>query len=249
MYIIFIRHHIEVVIHQPTGIVYLACSTPTSRTHWTPAVLRLNASGASRDDYVATYDPKTSRVTRLKPANFDSPRGLSLHGMDVVPSSVDSSELFVYLVNHRAPTGGQLAKEVGADSVVEIFKTKVGSSTLTHVKTVEDSVISTPNDVIGYGNGKSFYVTNDHGVNKIGLVSLSTYKYLCIFISSRSENLTYLVVNLLLSDIVILIMVVNMQLPGCMAITGLPRLQTILYMLVMLGQVALHSLNVKTTTL
>ncbi|PFH49773.1 hypothetical protein AMATHDRAFT_4627 [Amanita thiersii Skay4041] len=159
----------KLVIHQPTGVVYLACSNQASRTFWVPAVGRLNETAASRDDYVATYDPKTSRITRLKLQNFNSKRGLSLHGMDVVPSSSNPEHLYVYLVNHRAPSGGQAAKLVGADSVMEIFETQVGSSVLTHLKTVEDPTIITPNDVIGYGDGKTFYVTNDHG-EKTGLL-------------------------------------------------------------------------------
>jgi len=40
----------------------------------------------------------------------------------------------------------------------------LGSTSMHHVKTVADSgVIVTPNSVIGSPDGKSFYVTNDHG--------------------------------------------------------------------------------------
>lgn len=131
---------------------------------------RLNSSGRSEDDYVATYDPKTSRITRLTVTKYASARGLSLHGMDVVPSLSKPSELFVYLVNHRKPLGGKNAAEVGADSSIEIFKTSVGTKVLTHVKTVEDPVILTPNDVVGSPDGKSFHFTNDRGA-KTGLVS------------------------------------------------------------------------------
>lgn len=92
--------------------------------------------------------------------------------MDVVPSAADPDRLFVYLINHRAPPNGQSAKLVGADSVVEIFETRVSSSILTHIKTVEDPAIITPNDVIGFDDGKSFYVTNDHG-EKLGFVRTS----------------------------------------------------------------------------
>jgi len=159
----------KIVLHQQTGIIYLACSTPSSRVHWTPAVGRLNSTGASRSDFIATYDPETSRITHLKTAGFPSSRGLSLHGMDVIPSSTNSSELFVYLVNHREPLGEQPASLVGADSAIEIFKTTVGSGTLTHVRTVEDPVIITPNDLVGSPDGKSFHFTNDHGT-KTGLI-------------------------------------------------------------------------------
>ena len=160
----------ELILHQPTGLIYLACSTPSSRVHWTPAVSRLNATGASRDDYVAIYDPKSSAVTRLEVAGFSSTRGLSLHGMDVVPSSTNPSDLFIYLVNHRAPLGDALAQDVGADSVIEIFKTTVGGKTLTYLKTIESPVIITPNDIVGSPDGDSFYFTNDHG-EKVGFVS------------------------------------------------------------------------------
>lgn len=150
----------------------MACSTLASRFQWTPANDRLNETGGSRDDYVAVYHPDSSKVTRLELVNFKSDRGLSLHGMDVVPSSADPNRLFVYLVNHRAPPNGQSAKLVGADSVIEIFETRVGSNTLTHITTVEHSTIITPNDLIGFDDGKSFYVTNDRS-QKIGFVCAS----------------------------------------------------------------------------
>jgi hypothetical protein len=123
----------------------------------------LNATGRSDNDYVATYNPATSEIKHLKVHNYRSPRGLSLHGMDVVPSSSDPTQLYVYLVNHRKPIGGKDAEEVGADSSIEIFKTTVGSETLTHITTVEDQVIITPNDLVGSPDGKSFYFTNDFG--------------------------------------------------------------------------------------
>lgn len=139
--------------------------------HWTPALGYLNNTGASHNDYVASYDPRTSHITRFNIANFKIDRGLSLHGMDIVPSSSNPSDLFVYLVNHRAPLGNLLAQDVGADSVIEIFKTTVGGDTLTYVTTVDDPVIFTPNDIVGSPDGKSFYFTNDHG-EKVGLVRL-----------------------------------------------------------------------------
>jgi arylesterase/paraoxonase len=164
----------KIVQVQPSGILYLACSKPSSRTHWTPAVGRLNETGASFDDYVATYDPKSRTVTKLSVRGFSSTRGLSLHGMDVVPSASDPDMLFVYLVNHRAPMrNGKAvpAKDVGADSVIEIFKTTLGGKEMTHVKTVENDIIITPNDVIGEPDGKSFYFTNDRD-RKVGHVSI-----------------------------------------------------------------------------
>lgn len=91
--------------------------------------------------------------------------------MDVVPSTTNPKELFVYLVNHQ-PFVGQDATKSGANSTIEIFRTKVGGSAMTHLHTVHSpSVIISPNDIVGLPDGKSFYFTNDAGA-KTGLVSL-----------------------------------------------------------------------------
>ncbi|KII92103.1 hypothetical protein PLICRDRAFT_36894 [Plicaturopsis crispa FD-325 SS-3] len=148
----------KIVLHQPTGILYLACSTPASRSAWTPSVDRLNASGRSTTDYIATYDPSTRTITHL---DFPPlPRGLSVHGMDVVPSSSDPETLFIYAINHRVPLHG----EPGADSAVEVFETRVGAADAKHIATVEDAgAIITPNDVVGHPDGRSFHFTNEYG--------------------------------------------------------------------------------------
>jgi arylesterase/paraoxonase len=162
-------YNAELVLHQPSGLVYLACSTPHSRSHWTPALDRLNASGRSEFDYVATYDPRTDAINQLSFSGPLSPGGISLHGMDVVPSSDDSSLLYVYLVNHRKPISAD-ARTIGADSVIEVFKTRIGSSTLEHLRTFQDpAVVITPNDVVGSPDGKSVHFTNDHRL-KTGFV-------------------------------------------------------------------------------
>ena len=160
----------EIVLHQPSGILYLACAnTPSSRAQWLPAMNRLNATGQSSSDYIATYDPITSEVSRLDITNMPN-RGLSVHGMDVVPSSVKPDELFLYVVNHRRPVGGNDARMTGADSSIEVFTTLVGSRKMEHYATIEDPLIITPNDVVGSSDGKSFHFTNDHGT-KVGAVS------------------------------------------------------------------------------
>ncbi|KAJ7783019.1 hypothetical protein B0H16DRAFT_475849 [Mycena metata] len=148
----------KIVLHAPTGVLYAACaSSPASRAHWTPATNQLNASGPG-GDYLATYDPLTSIVARLEPP-FP---GLSVHGMDVVPSASNPSELFIYAVNHRKPEDPHIAPVTGADSTIEIFKTTVGSTTLKHLRTLRDPVIITPNDIVGSSDGDSFFFTNDH---------------------------------------------------------------------------------------
>jgi hypothetical protein len=157
------------VLHQPTGILFLACSSPERRARWTPAANQLNSTSLQHD-YVATYDPSTSFVTRLTVSDYPTAsRGLALHGMDVIPSVNNPFELYVYLVNHRPPLDAP-AHRVGADSVIEVFKTTLGSATMTHVRTFDDpAVVVTPNDVVGSSDGKGVFFTNDR-VARVGLV-------------------------------------------------------------------------------
>lgn len=160
----------EIVLHQPSGIIYLACSTLQDRVQWMPAVNKLNASGMSGNDHVATYDPQTNVIKRLTLSGFSSPGGLSLHGMDVVASEHDPSVLYVYLVNHRKPVSGDPQK-IGADSVIEVFQTQIGDNELTYIRTFEDpTVIITPNDVVGSPDGKSVFFTNDNARKSGALV-------------------------------------------------------------------------------
>ena len=159
------------VLHSQSGLLFLACSSPAKRRHWVPALTVLEEDETVFHDYIATYDVITGTVTRLTFQGFPTSQGYSSHGMDVVPSASNPEELYVYAINHRKPVHG-LGKEVGANSVVEIFRTTLGRNTLTHVRTVEDPVIDTPNDIVGSPDGKSFYFTNDHGT-KVGFVSIS----------------------------------------------------------------------------
>ncbi|KAF9244912.1 hypothetical protein BU15DRAFT_85756 [Melanogaster broomeanus] len=207
----------KVVLHQPTGLVYLACSTLHSRSQWTPVLDRLNAAGMSETDYVATYDPKTDAINRLQFSGLPSRGPISLHGMDVVASSEDPSILYVYLVNHRKPETGD-PRKVGADSVIELFKTQIGSNTLEHVRAFQDlSVVVTPNDVVGSPDGKSCHFTNDHG-QKTGLPSDASvgfcdvdegckFAYTGLHASNgivKGLNDTFYVVDCLLGDITVL---------------------------------------------
>jgi hypothetical protein len=138
---------------------------------------------------VATYDPRTSEISRLEAMNMPS-RGFSSHGMDVVPSSSNPNELFLYLINHRTPVDGRDARVVGADSSIEVFKTVVGSHKMVHHATFEDPLIMTPNDIVGSPDGKSFHITNDHGT-KTGAVSNGIMCHCSFFhVSNRPEYFT-----------------------------------------------------------
>lgn len=161
---------IEIILHQPTGVLYLACSEPESRQHWLPCFGNLDSEKRSLSDYVATYDPSTNEVRRLTPVGFNSPRGLNNHGMDVVVSSSNPNELFIYLVNHRPSLVGD-ATPLGSDESVEVFKTTVGGNDMTHVHTFEDpAIMFSLNDVVGSADGTSVYFTNEAEV--VSLVSI-----------------------------------------------------------------------------
>ncbi|PAV18920.1 serum paraoxonase arylesterase [Pyrrhoderma noxium] len=161
----------KILLHEPSGLLYMACSTQESRVHWLPTSDRLNATGKSSVDYVSVFDPSSGKVTRLTTEGFKFPRGLSFHGMDIAPSTDPSRphDIFLYLVNHRAPLGDADAAVVGADSVIEVFKTRPGGEDIHYVATFKDPVISTPNDIAATGEeDKGFYFTNDHGMIKTG---------------------------------------------------------------------------------
>ncbi|KAI4519243.1 calcium-dependent phosphotriesterase [Schizophyllum commune Loenen D] len=156
----------KIIVHEPTGLVYAACSTIADRKAWLPALNYYNASARSGNDYIALYDPTTDSFIKLEVVGLDDPRGLSLHGMDVVPSSEDPETLWVYLVNHRPPVeSAESPSESIAhseDPSIEIFTTRAGSNELRHVRTVADPVVlHSPNDVAGSPDGKEFWFTND----------------------------------------------------------------------------------------
>lgn len=144
-------------------------------------------TGKSSADYVATFDPSTSKVTKLQLKNFKYSRGLSVHGMDVVQSTERNTETLIYLVNHRHPLPPAKAEDVGADSVIEIFTQTAGSNEMRHIATYKDPVIATPNDILAVGDDASFYFTNDHGFEKTGFVRLS-YRLLDSLVIKRTAG-------------------------------------------------------------
>lgn len=152
------------MLHTPSGLVYLACATPQGRWAYFPYFLHFTRGPTLPQDYISVYDPSSNKVQRLTFANTYEGFEFHSHGMDVVSSKSDPNVLFVYVVNHRPQSGENAGKEkeLGADSVIELFKTTVGGDTLTHVKTFWDpSVITTPNDISGSPEGDSFFFTND----------------------------------------------------------------------------------------
>jgi hypothetical protein len=149
--------------------------------------------------------------------------------MDVVPSSSNPSELFIYLVNHRIPLEGDPAK-IGADSSIEVFKTTVGRSTMTHVRTFEDpNFIVTPNDVVGSADGKSVFATNDRG-HKVGIVSSFVHAVAHVFLTvGRCVGWKFWVGQAPLSCTVTLAEAANLPLARCMETMALPKQGTTIH--------------------
>jgi len=157
----------KLVLYQPTGVVYMSCSFPVKRRQWTPALDRLDPDGYG-SDYIAQYDPVKKQVIRMKFAGLE-PNRLSALGFDVQTNPKNASETFFYIVHHRVPDRRKgHPRHIGAESVIQVFKgTSImdvkGSSRLTFVKEYASDLMTTPNDVVGSPDGKSFWWTNDHG--------------------------------------------------------------------------------------
>ncbi|KAF8608963.1 hypothetical protein BDV93DRAFT_541341, partial [Ceratobasidium sp. AG-I] len=164
----------KISVH-PSGLIYLACAgSIESRITWMPTLDALNATALrSRQfhDHLVTYDVPTGRITKLALEGFTEPRGLNLHGMGVVVDEKDPNMLWIYLVNHRPPVDTSVhAEKIGANSVVEVFKTRLGADHVEWVQTVEDAkVMVTPNDIVGGANGQEVWFTNDNSV-KTGIM-------------------------------------------------------------------------------
>ncbi|KAG8880656.1 hypothetical protein FRB97_000610 [Tulasnella sp. 331] len=136
-----------------------------SRTHWLPAVDRLNASVLSSisTDHItilslaAPYSHHKLKITGLP----QEARGIWVHGIDIWQDPSDPAALTLYLISHRPPRDRAKSEETGADSVVEIFETRAGDDEVRWVKTVKHNLVITPNAIAAVGP-RTFYVSNDH---------------------------------------------------------------------------------------
>jgi len=154
-----------------------------------------NVSGAGTG-YISTYDPSSKKVTKLTANGFDSPRGLSSFGMDIVPSTHNPDELTIYATNIRPPhvdldsdlppgirearrdeIASARAKKEGPDPSVEAFRYVLGSDSMQHVATwADEKIMTSPNDVVGLPDGKGFWFTNPMP-HKVGIVRVTRLKY------------------------------------------------------------------------
>ncbi|KAG0645489.1 hypothetical protein D0Z07_8533 [Hyphodiscus hymeniophilus] len=167
-------------LHEPSGLLYLACSKSLSRSQWFPPSDKLNASGRFSNDRFAILDTRASgpiseRLRWMTTSNYDGNHGdgvLVLHGFDIkADGPSESPKLKILLNNHRPPmdpeTGALLdATKLGGNSTIEIFEAVLGETTMKHIRTYSDPLIDTPNEV-AWVSDDSFLFTNDHN-SKVG---------------------------------------------------------------------------------
>lgn len=130
-------------------------------------------------DYVAIYDFATNTHRRLALSNLPvDAQGIFVHAIDVWTDPDDPEALTVFLNSHRPPMDRKTAATQGADSVVEIFETRLGGDTLNWVQTVRHELVRTPNNLVATGP-REFYVSNDHRRKShwVGLPLLSHWPF------------------------------------------------------------------------
>lgn len=82
------------------------------------------------------------------------------------------SEFFITNFRPSVDSKGQIVSAqaaVGGNATIEVFRLLPNTDSLQHIRTVADPAIATPNRV-AVAEGKGFYLTNDHGQNRIGWV-------------------------------------------------------------------------------
>lgn len=96
-------------------------------------------------------------------------------GVDVRAEGEDRVELL--LVNARPSldlvTGMPLHDQTvsGGNSTIEVFEVRsAAAEEMTHLHTLADALVITPNNVAADRGTRNFYTTNDHGSYKVGFV-------------------------------------------------------------------------------
>lgn len=140
------------------------CSSIETRKHWLPTMLHLNAQAlpAQSTDYFALYSFDTHSYQKLRITGLPADAGgIFVHGIDAWTHVDDPQKVTIAINSHRPPKDRSTAKDGGAESVFELFETRLGDKELKHVKTVKHDLVRTPNSLAMVGP-RQFYFTNDH---------------------------------------------------------------------------------------
>lgn len=133
-------------------------------------------SGRSTRDAIIVMDLETLSFRELSTAEYTGTDGdglIHMNGFNGIHKKDGSIDLL--LTNFRPSvhisTGHVLPDQAatGANATLEIFNISPKENRFKHVSTIVDGAIATPNRVAAVG-GSGFYVTNDHGLRKTGLV-------------------------------------------------------------------------------
>ena len=125
----------------------------------------------------ASFEHRTLRTRGYsRPAEDDLFTFVGMNGVDVDVDGEHRVELMI--VNQRPSVDPETGKPypdqyvMGADPTVEQFEVRgAQAEEIHHVRTWEDKRIASPNRMAMVGSSDSFYLTNSHGLQKVGLKS------------------------------------------------------------------------------
>ncbi|KAJ2768940.1 hypothetical protein IWQ56_002744, partial [Coemansia nantahalensis] len=139
-----------------TGLAYMACGNRAARQRWINPHEARTDGGEELRDHIIVMD-ESNNLQDLSLVELERVGGtvapftqeLRVHGFDIYRDSLDPAMLTFMFVNHQQSGAG-----------VSIFRHKVGTKFLWHVKTVKSPLLPSPNDVVATSHN-TFYATND----------------------------------------------------------------------------------------
>ncbi|KAI9716600.1 MAG: hypothetical protein M1828_007633 [Chrysothrix sp. TS-e1954] len=166
-------------LHHGSGLLFTACqvgtyeSTRKERRSWFPPTAFFHDHKAVERGKLVVIDPTTFKAQDLTIEGFED-RPWVTHGIDIVDSPDETDTIYIFAVNHlpnpdyyTEPPPDPKTAPPRARSQIEIFKHVLHTTTATHVRSIRNTLIATPNDIHAI-SPKSFYVTNDHHYREPG---------------------------------------------------------------------------------
>ncbi|RBQ82113.1 hypothetical protein VDGD_03638 [Verticillium dahliae] len=178
-------------LSETTRQLFLACSDSDSRSKWIPNGGKYDPSGQSQRDAIVALDLglphlDASSVRVLRTEGYTGTAGdrlLNLVGFTGFESTEQGEEtITLFAVNNRPPIDPRTGKpnispgQIGANSTIEVFETGAGATSMKHIRTYANDAVATPNRVAALARDL-FYFTNDHGQDKVGIVSVSFFLF------------------------------------------------------------------------
>ncbi|KAL2278407.1 hypothetical protein FJTKL_14502 [Diaporthe vaccinii] len=160
-------------LSEATRQLFLACSDSEARNRWMPSETKLDLAGRSTRDAIIVMDLETLDFKSTSMAGFSGTAGdgtINFAGFVGVELDDGASEFFITNFRPSVDRNGEIVPAqaaVGGNATIEVFRLLPNIDSLQHIRTVADPAIATPNRVAVAG-GKGFYLTNDHGQNRIG---------------------------------------------------------------------------------